>query len=216
MTDQVLSNRRTDPATVRPPIPIVVAIGAGFAVGTVYGVALRAWMRLISTAPEFSWGGSGFIVAVFTILGTFAGLATALRARARGAALLLVRAAGIVLSLGCFVGAGAAMLPTIVPSALGRARTDWPRWLRIGLVALGATAAVLISLFASLAELAPGRMTLGLALYLGLCTVEVELCARLYAPSLPAGTLRRPFRIAIVAGAAILLAGLVLLMRGVP
>jgi hypothetical protein len=216
MTGHVLLTGRRDAPAGRRSAPILLAVVGGFAVGTTYGIALRAWMRLISTDPEFSWGGTGYIVAVFVLLGTSAGLATALRARGHGRALLLVRAVGIILSLGCFVGAGAAMLPTVVPAALGRGRTDWPRWLRIGLVAVGSVSAVLISVFGPLAELAPGRMALGLVLYLALCVVEIELTARLYAPSLPGGTLRKPLRVALVVAVPTLLVGVVLLMRGVP
>jgi hypothetical protein len=149
-------------------------------------------MRLISTDPQFTWSGTGYIVGVFTVLGTTAGLATAARHRHRPRSLLVVRGIGIVLSLGCFVAAGAAMLPTIVPAALGRARTDWNRLVRIALVATGAATAVILSLFVTMTELPPGRFVLGLTLYLALCGVEVEMTARLYAPSLPAGTFRRP------------------------
>jgi hypothetical protein len=199
---------------VQPIRPIALTVLTWSAIGGAYGVALRAWMRLISTDPEFSWGGTGYIVGVFTILGTMAGLATAARHRHRGRSLLLVRIIGIVLSLGCFVAAGAAMLPTIVPAALGRARTDWPRPLRIALVLIGAAVAVAISLFSTLTDLSSGRLALGLVLYLALCCVEVEMTARLYAPSLPRGTLRRPWRIAVVVAVVALLIALVLLMVG--
>ena len=36
----------------------------------------------------------------------------------------------------------AALLPTVVPAALGGARTDWPHWPRIGLVAVGVVSTV--------------------------------------------------------------------------
>lgn len=212
----------TEPATLpapspvpdRRPAPLLLAVLGGMAVGAVYGVALRAWMRLISTDPEFTWGGTGYIVAVFAVLGTFAGLAVALRARGRGPGLLAVRVVGVVLSLGCFVAAGSAMLPTIVPAALGRARTDWPRWVRVALVVAGAGAAVLISVSGTMQDLAPGRMALGLALYLALCVVEVELTARLYAPSLPPGTLRRPVRLVLAVVGVVLVLGGAVSMRG--
>ncbi len=168
------------PPSTRPPGVRTVALG--LLIGLVYGVTLRAWMRLISTDPEFSWTGTGFIVGAFTVLGTMAGLATVARARWGGRTVLGVRLLGIVLSLGCFMAAGAAMFPTIVPAGLGVSRTDWPRWLRGLLVAGGAVAAVVVIL--SLPGLEPGRRALGLLIYLALIPVEVALVARLYAPSL--------------------------------
>jgi hypothetical protein len=195
--------------------PVVWTVLTGSAVGAAYGMALRAWMRFISTDPEFTWSGTAYIVGAFTVLGTMAGLATAARHRRRRRSLLVVRGVGIVLSLACFVAAGAAMLPTIVPAALGRARTDWNHVLRIALVATGAATAVILSLFVTMTELPLGRLALGTALYLALCCVEVELTARLYAPSLPTGTLRRPARVGATIGVFVLLVGLVGLMVGI-
>jgi len=154
----------------------------GLLLGLGYGVALRAWMRLISTDPEFSWSGTGFIVGVFTVLGTMAGLATVARARWGTRTVLAVRLLGIVLSLGCFMAAGAAMIPTVVPAGLGVSRTDWPRWLRGLLIAVGAAAAV--GVIATLPGLEPGRRAWGLLIYLALVPIEVALVARLYAPNL--------------------------------
>jgi hypothetical protein len=73
---------------------------------------------------------------------------------------------------------------------------------------------VILSLFVTMTELPPGRLALGVALYLALCCVEVELTARLYAPSLPTGTLRGPLRVAATIGVFVLLVGLVGLMLG--
>lgn len=199
-----------------PAVRVVRTACAGLMVGALYGAALRAWMRLISTSPEFSWSGTGYIVGVFAVLGAMAGLATAGAREGWGRRLLAVRSAGIVLSLGCFVAAGSFMLPTVVPAALGRARSDWPRPLRVALVALGAAVAVALSVFATLSGLPPWRLILGLVLYLMLSWVEVELLARLLAPSLPAGTLGRGRRVAAVAAAATLALGLVVLTRGLP
>lgn len=153
---------------------------AGLLVGLTYGVALRAWMRLVSPEPEFSWSGTGYIVGVFAVLGTMAGLATVTRARSGPRVVLAVRVVGILLSMGCFLAAGVAMLPTIVPAGLGVGRTDWPRWLRASLVVLGAAAAVVV--VATLPDLEPGRRALALVIYLALCPVEVALVARLYRP----------------------------------
>src|SRR3954454_7152387 len=80
--------------------------GTGAAVGAAYGVALRAWMRLVSTDPDFTWSGTGYIVGAFTVLGAMVGLATAGRRREWRWRLVASRGVGIVLSLGCFAGAG--------------------------------------------------------------------------------------------------------------
>jgi len=154
----------------------------GLLVGLAYGVALRAWMRFISSEPEFSWSGTGYIVGIFAVLGTMAGLATVARARWRPRAVLGVRILGIILSLGCFMAAGTAMFPTIVPAGLGVGRTDWPRWLRGALIVLGAAVAVAVVM--TQLDLEPERRAVALVTYLALCSVEVALVARLYAPSL--------------------------------
>lgn len=159
---------------------------SGLAVGIGYAACLRAWMRLVSTDPEFSWSGTGYILGAFAMLGAMAGLVTAGRRRGWGRALVGTRAAGIILSLGCFVAAGAFMLPTIVPAALGWSRTDWPRPVRTGLLLLGTVAA--IAVVTTLPGLTLPRRLLAVVIYLMLCPVEVALTARLYAPRLPPGS----------------------------
>ncbi len=118
-------------AAVRPHVgrrraaPTIVA---GLALGAVVGVAARAWMRLVSSDPEFSWSGTILIVVVFTLAGFGQGLALAVRRRrwtwwhqfpvrvvAGFSALLLGGGAGIV------------MLPAIVGGALAVARHNWGR-----------------------------------------------------------------------------------------
>jgi hypothetical protein len=163
----------------------LLTVLAGLLVGLVYAAALRAWMRLVSTDPEFTWTGTGFILGAFAVLGSMAGLATVARTRSGPGTTLAVRVVGIVLSLGCFIAAGAAMLPTIVPAGLGVGRTDWPHWLRLCLVGLGVAAGVAVVM--TLPGLEVGRRLLALVLYAALCPVEVALVSRLYAPSrLPA------------------------------
>ena len=185
----------------------------GLAVGAGLGVALRAWMRLVSTDPEFSWSGTGYIVGVFAVLGAMAGLVSAGRRRTWGRLLFGLRAMSITLSLGCFMAAGALMAPTVVPAALGWARSDWPRRVRAALILLGVVAAVGVVL--TLPQLGLARRLLALVVYLALCLVEVALVARLYAPSLPRGSLGRLGRMAPVVGGGLLLGGLAILMIGI-
>jgi len=156
-------------------------------VGAGYGVALRAWMRLITQEPEFTWSGTGYIIGVFTVLGVSAGLVSAGRARGWGRLLTGTRIVAITLSLGCFMAAGSAMFPTVVPAALGLARSGWPRLVRAGLVLFGAGAALVVVL--TLPGLSPTRRLVALVCYALLCSVEVALMARLYAPNAPTGRL---------------------------
>ena len=102
-------------------------LAAFVAVGLVYGAVLRLWMRFVSTEPEFTWSGTGYIVGAFTVLGLMAGLVDLGHRRGRRRTLLATRVVGSVLALGCFTAAGATMFPTIVPASLAVARTDWPR-----------------------------------------------------------------------------------------
>ncbi len=159
------------------------SLAVGLVVGVVYGATLRAWMRLASADPSFTWSGTGYIVGAFAVLGAMAGLTVGLRRRGGRRAVLAARAAGTLLSLGCFVAAGAAMFPTVVPAGLALARSDWPRRLRAALALIGVAAAVAVVL--SMTELSWPRRIVTLATYLPLCVVEVALVAQLYSPSLP-------------------------------
>lgn len=192
---------------------VVRSMAIGLVVGAGYGACLRAWMRLVSTEPEFSWSGTGYIVGVFAVLGAMAGLVSAGRRRGWGRLLLGARVIGIVLSMGCFLAAGLMMLPTIVPAALGWARSDWPRAVRAVLLVIGTGAAIFVVL--TLPELAVSRRLLALVIYLLLCPVEVALMARLYAPSLPHGSLGRTAKVVPVVAGAALLAGVAIMMVGV-
>ena len=51
----------------------------GLGLGAAWGVAARAWMRWVSTSPEFSWVGTLGIIGVAAVFGTGAGLASAAR-----------------------------------------------------------------------------------------------------------------------------------------
>ena len=204
------SERHSDAVAWRVVVHYLVV---GLASGAGYGVALRAWMRLVSTEPEFSWSGTGFIVMAFAGLGTMAGLAAAGRRLRWKGRLIGIRAVGIILSLGCFLGAGLVMLPTIVPAALGRARSDWARMVRVALVVLGATAAGIVVL--TMPELGLARRVFALAIYLPLCWVEVVMMAELFAPSLPRGSLGARKGLLLAACTAVPLGvGVVVMMGG--
>lgn len=96
-----------------PSLPRAAALGAGL--GALWGVSARVWMRLVSTAPEFSWPGTLAIVVVAAVLG--AGVGVSSRARSltgwRRAARLAV-VPGMVI----FAGQGLPLLPAFVVGGL--------------------------------------------------------------------------------------------------
>lgn len=109
-----------------------VATGAGL--GLLWGVAMRVWMRFISTSPEFSWSGTLFIFGASTVVGMVLGLARH-RRRVGGAGWWRLS----LLALGLLGAGGAVMWPTVIlwGVAFGRRATRWLSW---PLLALGAAA----------------------------------------------------------------------------
>ncbi len=122
------------------PLPVLPAVAIGFFGGLALGIAARAWMRLISDDPEFTWKGTLFIVLGFTIFGTTQAIVAIVRSRQpRRWKLTIARVFGGIATLPLFVAAGALMFPTVVGAGLGSARTHWHRAIRAlcFLVALG-------------------------------------------------------------------------------
>lgn len=115
--------------------PIVA--GAGF--GLVWGVTMRAWMRYISTDPEFSWGGTLFIVGATTVVGALLGFARHRRQVGGVGWWRLTFVSLILLGSG-----GAVMWPSVILGAvaIGHPRPRWMRWV-LGLGAVGAQVPVL-------------------------------------------------------------------------
>lgn len=130
----------------RWPAPAVLAgaVGAGVA----WGVLARLWMRVISTDPEFTTSGSVFIVGAFAVAATGQGVAIVTRRRGRSVVRIVGRLVGLLGMLPLFIGAGAAMLPTVVGGGLAVGQRTWPRPLRVlaavvGLVPIvGVTASI--------------------------------------------------------------------------
>lgn len=105
---------------------------AGFVGGAVWGVVLRAWMRYISTNPEFSWSGTLFIVGAAAMAGLVVGV---LWWRHLEGGSRWWKALGLGV-LPVFGGAGAVMLPSALLGAVGFGRTRWPLPVRAVLVAV--------------------------------------------------------------------------------
>lgn len=128
MTDLAAATTTTT-AAVRTTRPLVVStLAIGLFGGAALGIAARAWMRLISDDPEFTWGGTIFIIMAFTIFGFIQSIVAVARRRARRRwTLTLARVIGTVGLLPLFVGAGVLMLPTVVGGGLAFARVEWHR-----------------------------------------------------------------------------------------
>jgi hypothetical protein len=143
MTD--LARTRSLPSAVAaPPVPVLPTLAAGVVGGCALGCIARAWMRLIAEDPEFTWSGTLFIVAGFTIFGFGQSIVAVARQRLRQrSTLTIVRTFGVVAMVPLFGAAGAVMLPTVVGGGLAVARTEWHPAVR-GLCLLAATAPVLL------------------------------------------------------------------------
>jgi hypothetical protein len=137
----------TEDSLRRPRVPRTLA--AGVIVGLILGIGARAWMRLISDEPEFSWSGTVFIVVAFTILGLTQAIAITGRGRAqRRWSRAVTRIVGAIGMLPIFAGAGAIMLPTVVGGGIAVWRTTWRPWARavVAVMAIGPIALVTIGL----------------------------------------------------------------------
>jgi hypothetical protein len=88
--------------------------------GFVLGVIARAWMRWISTDPEFSWSGSIFIVLAFMIFMVNHSIVKLLRQLFRGRrSVLFIRVSGVIFSLPIFTAAGGVMFPSVALASVG-------------------------------------------------------------------------------------------------
>lgn len=150
----------------------LVAIGAGC--GAAWGIAARAWMRMISTDPAFTWGGSLFIVVASTIPGLAMGVVLA---RGRRWRLL-----GMLAVLPLCVGQGMVMIPTLVPGAMALARRRRQPVLAVVLALLALVAAFVLVGRGLLDELTVGRALIGFALYLPLMAGLAAMLAVSLAP----------------------------------
>lgn len=155
---------------VWPPIaggrrrPAVATVGLAVLAAFAFTVPARAWMRLISSDPDFSWSGTIGIAVGFSIL--FTGAALNLAARRNGwsrRATWAVRILGAVLILPAFGGAGLLVLPTALLGGIAVARPDWG-WARIFPALLAVVALVLVATTIPGDGLAAGRAALGILL----------------------------------------------------
>jgi hypothetical protein len=150
-------------------------VAGGFFLGLTWGVVIRVWMRFISTDPEFSWSGTGYIVGAATVVGTLLGVAALRRLRGgRG----WWRLNGLaVLALGA--AAGAVMIPSVLLAGLAIGRRTWRRWLRLVLILVATGAQVF--LFPT-GDLPKGRQIPALLWYAVLIGAEALATAIVFLP----------------------------------
>lgn len=112
-------------------------VAAGAAVGALWGVVARAWMRFITADPEFSWSGTLTIVGIFAVFGIGQAIALAARrGRWTGRARAGSQVAAVATTLPLGMGAGMMMMPSTVLAAVAIGRTQMKRWGRLALGAL--------------------------------------------------------------------------------
>lgn len=111
--------------------------------GLGWGITARAWMRLISPDPEFTWSGTLFILGVAAVVGTLLGLAAAGRT---GAHPRLARGLGAFAVLPLGAGAGVVMLPPILAGAFALPGSVPPRRTRLLILGLPCLGLLLIGL----------------------------------------------------------------------
>jgi len=150
---------------------------AGAVLGLAWGIGLRAWMRFISTDPEFTWAGTLFIVGATTIAGLATGLAYHRYRLNRGWAWRFL--ALTYLPLG--TAAGAVMLPSFVLGGIAWGRRTWSRWVRIplALAAVGVQVAFVLDGFDDIRR---GRTIPALLLYAGFLVLETKAFSLFFRP----------------------------------
>jgi hypothetical protein len=109
--------------------------------GLVWGALMRLWMRFISTDPEFSWSGTGFILGAALLAGLGLGTAFFFSRRSTAGWWRLLGLPVILLGM----GAGMLMLPGVILGGLAFGRRDWPKAIRLvlGVIAIGGTVALI-------------------------------------------------------------------------
>lgn len=133
---------------------------AGACLGLLWGIGMRAWMRFISTDPEFSWSGTLFIIGATTIAGTLTGLAFHRWQLGKGFWWRLLALSYLPLG----TAAGSVMLPSFVVGGIALGRSRWPAWIRVGL-GLVAVGFQIVFFAGGVSDIPSGREIIALAIY---------------------------------------------------
>lgn len=146
--------------------------------GLAWGSLMRAWMRYISTDPEFSWEGTGMILGFSVLGGTLLGVAAARRENG-GRGWWRLNGLGM---LGLGAGAGVVMAPSVVLIAAAAGRRTWNRWLRASLVAVAVSIQVAVLAAEPLGTFPLAKVVAAFAAYSSLLTVEALALSVVFLP----------------------------------
>jgi hypothetical protein len=175
---------------------VAVTLARGVLAGVVLGAAYRGWMRLVASAPSFSWEGTLFIVLVVTVVTLAASVCAQVRLSARRrwvrGSVRILAAALILLGLG---GPPATVtVPAFVLGGLAWGRRSWsPRTRRR--LAIGAVVLAVAALFPPVIEVGAlplWRQMAGLAGYGVLIVISSWLFAIPVASGPPGWSPRPP------------------------
>lgn len=140
-----------NPRKLPTPQSIAEAIGwrmlpLGVLAGLTLGLVARAWMRFITTQPEFTIAGTLGIVLGFAIFAgaqSLAAIATQMQWRA--SLRRFARGLGFLCMLPLMLAAGATMAPAFTLAGAAVWHPRWPRVLRASLASLALLDVVLVS-----------------------------------------------------------------------
>ncbi len=125
------------PPRLALPVATPAALLAGAALGALWGVVARGWMRFISAEHEFTWKGTLAIVLIFAIFGLGQTVAAGLRRSSRGPRWQIAgRIVAVATTVPLGMAAGAMMLPSTIVGAVALGRTTLAQRWRIILAAL--------------------------------------------------------------------------------
>lgn len=187
-------------------------IVAGAVIGLSWGVAMRAWMRYVSTDREFSWSGTLFILGASVIAGTVLGIARH-RRRAGGSGWWRLSLASLLL-----LGAGGAVMwPAVILGAIaiGRPRPVALRWL-LGLGAAATQVPVITGAILDNWRFSPTDKVLATAWYLPMLALEAAAFSVAFAPAVEGSPMPKRV-VAVLTGAGVLgVAMFAVLAMGIP
>lgn len=145
---------------------------AGALAGFTWGVLIRLWMRLISTNPEFTWGGTLYILGAATILGVGVAGAAAGRRSPRRWARRVTRVLGGISLIFLSVAAGVILVASVLPATLALAERRW--WMIVRVALFGLSLLPLRALIGELQqEFTTPKVLVATVLYLALASVLI-------------------------------------------
>jgi hypothetical protein len=147
--------------------------------GLLWGVLMRMWMRFISTDPEFTWSGTGFILGAAFLAGAGLGTAYALSRRGHKG---WWRLFGIPLIL-LGAGAGSIMLPGTIIGGLAFGRRKWPKVVRIALATVAIVGTLALIGLTGEDGFGPIKTTVALGSFAMLHTIEMAAASIVFGPA---------------------------------